>query len=92
MTRWARADSTLFRRTTTAVVLLPAGAVEPIELRGAAALVWDVLEEPTTTTDAIELLARACGEGVERIGPDVTALLRHLEELGAAVETEPAAC
>lgn len=87
--RWRRHPSTLFRRTTTGVVLLPSGAAEPVELAGSAALIWDLLEEPTTEEEAIEVLARACGEDGARIGPEITALLGQLEDIGAA---EPAPC
>lgn len=87
---WRRTPSTLFRRTTTGVVLLPDAAVDPVELAGAAALVWDLLEEPTSLATAVDLLAEACGEQTDRIGPDVVAILDQLQELGAAESGSPA--
>lgn len=91
-TEWRRAGSTLWRRTTTGAVVLPAGLEEPIHLTGAAALVWDVLEEPTTTAEVTEILARACGQNVGRIGADIAAVLARLHELGAAERDRTAPC
>ena len=89
---WRWTASTLFRRTTTGVVLLPPESEEPLLLAGAAALLWDVLEEPTTESDAIALLADACAQDAEQIGSAVLAVLSDLRELGVAEQIEAPAC
>jgi hypothetical protein len=81
---WRRSVTTLWRRTTTGVVLLPAEATEPVRLAGAAALVWDLLEEPTPVSEATELLSRACGEDPSGVRTEIEALLAELRRLGAA--------
>ena len=89
---WRRTSSTLWRRTTTGVVLLPAGAEQPVQLGGSAALVWEVLDEPAGETDTTELLARACGEQPGSIAAEVSSVLRQLEALGAVEARDPAGC
>ena len=81
---WRRAGATLWRRTTAGVVLLPPGAEQPVYLAGAAALVWDVLEEPTTAADVTDLLAQACAEDPARIRADIDAVLDELTALGVS--------
>jgi hypothetical protein len=73
-------------------MLLPPGVDDAVQLGGAAALVWDVLEEPTTEDEASVMLARACGEEPERIRPAVIAVLRDLEGIGAVESREPSGC
>lgn len=89
---WRRSTTTLWRRTTTGVVLLPASASEPVRLAGAAALVWDVLEEPTPVSEATELLARACGEDPSDVRSEIEALLAELRRLGAVDHGGGSAC
>lgn len=85
--RWRRSRATLWRRTIGGVVLLPEHASDPIHLAGAAALVWDLLEEPTTISEATDLLARACAVDPAQVRDDVDDVLRQLGDL-AAVEAE----
>ena len=87
-----RSATTLWRRTTTGVVVLPVAASEPVRLTGAAALVWDLLEEPTSTDEATDLRARACGEDRSRVRPDVEAVVEELLRLGAAEREDSPAC
>ena len=87
-----RSATTLWRRTTTGVVLLPSAASEPVQLTGAAALVWDLLEEATSTDEATDLLARACGEEPSRVRSDVEAVVEELLRFGAAERSDSPAC
>ena len=89
---WRRTESTLFRRTSAGVVLLPPGSPDPVQLGGAAALVWDVLEEPTSVAEATDILARACGEDPSHVRPDVEDVVDELCRLGAAERETAAAC
>lgn len=89
---WRRSTTTLWRRTTTGVVLLPAEASEPLRLAGAAALVWDLLEEPTPVSEATEVLARACAEDPSGVRADIEALIAELRRVGAADCVGGSAC
>ena len=89
---WRRNPATLWRRTTTGVVLLPPSLQEPVRLAGSAALLWDALEEPTTAADMTELLARACGEDPDRVRADIDDVLEELNAIGAAEVGGTAPC
>ena len=89
---WRRSGATLWRRTSSGVVLLPPGSPDPVQLGGAAALVWDLLEEPTSVAEATDLLARACGEDPSHVRPNVEDVVDELCRLGAVERETAAAC
>lgn len=90
--RWRRSPATLWRRTVAGVVLLPEHSSDPVQLMGGAALVWDLLEDPTTETEATDLLARACAVEPDRVRADVGAVLERLAGLGAVAAETPGTC
>jgi hypothetical protein len=45
-TPWRRVPTVLWRRVFSGIIALPAGADEPLALSGAAALVWELLDQP----------------------------------------------
>jgi hypothetical protein len=86
--RWHRRPDVLWRRSLDAVVILPVAAKEPVALAGTGPVLWELLAEPRTTTDLVELLAAACGTPVEQVAADAVPLLERLAESGATVRTE----
>ena len=81
---WCRAETVLWRRTLGGVVVLPTGGTaEPMELRGPAAGIWELLAEPMTTADLVATLAAAYGVDEEQVEGDVGGALEVLGELGA---------
>jgi hypothetical protein len=65
------------------VVLPTRGTVEPVELRGPAAGIWELLAEPMTTAELVSMLAATYGIGEEQVAGDVGSALEVLGELGA---------
>lgn len=84
---WCRRADTLWRRSADAVVLLPAGADEPVVLPGTAAAVWDLLSVPATLDEIVRTLADAYGAEPSAVGPDVEELLGRLERLDAVARS-----
>ena len=81
---WCRSDRMLWRRTLNGVVVLPAhDEREPVELRGAAAGIWELLAEPMTYPDLVAAVATMYGVREERVAGDVAGALDVLLELGA---------
>jgi len=81
---WCRADRVLSRRTLGGVVVLPVhGTIEPVELRGPAAGIWELLAEPMTAADLVAALAAAYGVDEEQVANDVGEALDVLLDLGA---------
>jgi hypothetical protein len=84
-----RRDDVLWRHALDAVVLFPEGADEPVVLPGTAAVVWDLLEEPVTLAELVDVLVAAYDGDRSTIECDVTALLSDLRAR-AAVTVAPA--
>jgi Coenzyme PQQ synthesis protein D (PqqD) len=81
---WCRAEPVLWRRTLGGVVVLSAhGPAEPMELRGPAAGIWELLTEPMTTAELVATLAATYGIEAEQVAGDVGGALETLLELGA---------
>jgi Coenzyme PQQ synthesis protein D (PqqD) len=81
---WCRSERMLWRRTLSGVVVLPTDdASEPVELRGAAAGIWELLAEPMTYPDLVAAVAAMYGVREQRIAGDVGDALDVLLELGA---------
>jgi hypothetical protein len=85
--RWIRTPGALWRRTTTAVVALAPGAPEPLALHGAATYLWDLLEEPTSLDEAVDLLARATASDEDQVREAVTSTLEQLATTGVVDRT-----
>jgi hypothetical protein len=84
---WRRRDDVLWRRSLDAVILLPVGADDPRTLPGTGAIVWDLLEEPTSLAELVATLAEAFEEDPAVVEHDVSALLAELEDLGAVTHS-----
>ena len=81
---WRRREDVLWRRSLDAVILMPAGADDPVTLPGTGASVWDLLEEPATVAELVGVLSEAYDAGDRQVVEhDVRRLLLDLEALGA---------
>jgi hypothetical protein len=77
----ARQPEVLWRATLTGVAVLPPTTSEPLELTGAAALIWDALDEPVP----IDRLGSLIGDDVP--APVVTSAVDQLVEAGCCRRT-----
>jgi Coenzyme PQQ synthesis protein D (PqqD) len=84
---WRRRDDVLWRRSLEAVILLPAGADEPLTLPDTGAIVWDLLEEPATFDELVATLADVYNTDATTIATDITPLLTELQTRGALEHT-----
>jgi hypothetical protein len=86
---WCRSERVLWRRTLGGVVVLPmlAPTAQPIELRGPAAGIWELLAEPMTSADLVAALAAAYAVDEDQVATDVDGALDLLLELGALCRT-----
>ena len=82
-TPWRRRDDALWRRSVDAVVLLPAGAADPVVLPGTAAAVWDLLATPVTLADLVAALGAVYSAAPDTIAAEVAPLLARLADLAA---------
>lgn len=82
--RWRRRPDVFWRRIDAGLLLLPAGAAEPVLLDGSAPVMWELLAEPATTADAVSVLAEVYGLTESAIGTDVEQFLALLESMDAA--------
>lgn len=80
MHRWARADQVLWRHSLGELVALGDG--EPVRLNATCAALWERLAEPATTDELTADLAHRFGVDPEAIDAEVSAVLRHLADLG----------
>ena len=88
--RWRRRESVLWRHAIDVVVILPAGADEPVSLAGTGALVWDLLAEPASLSELVAAFAEVYPDDPGTIERDVAALLESLASLDAIETTEAA--
>lgn len=89
--RYARAEAVLWRRTATAVVLLPLEDGEVIELAGTGAALWDLLAEPVTVGEAAAVLSSAFRTSPEQVAADIGPVLVELAGRGVVTELDGAA-
>ncbi|MGH9064153.1 MAG: PqqD family protein [Acidimicrobiales bacterium] len=80
---WSRAGDALWRRVGDTVVLLAAGAEEPMVVSGSAGPIWDLLARPISLPEIARRLAAEYGVAEETIVEDVGVLLGRLAEAGA---------
>jgi hypothetical protein len=81
--RWRRCESVLSRHAIDVVVILPAGAAEPVSLAGTGALVWDLLAEPASLSELVATFTEVYPDDPGTIARDVAALLESLKSLDA---------
>jgi len=81
--RWLRAESTLWRRTLDGVVVLPFDAPEPLVLRGPAASIWELLEQPMTRSELIDAIVTMYAVGSGEVDADVSGAVATLVDAGA---------
>jgi hypothetical protein len=81
--RWLRAESTLWRRTLDGVVVLPFDAPEPLVLRGPAASIWELLEQPMTRSELIDAIVTIYAVGRDEVENDVSGAVATLVDAGA---------
>lgn len=78
-----RSSKVLFRRHLGGTLLLAPEQAEPLLLDGVGALVWDLLEEPTTFEVLVGDIATAFQRPTSDIAGDINVLLEHLMIVGA---------
>jgi hypothetical protein len=81
--RLRRRPDALWRRSLDAVVVLPAGADEPVTLGGTGPAVWELLAEWRTVESMVEVLAEAFGAAPQVVEADLRPLLDELVTCGA---------
>ena len=87
--RWLRhSPSTPWRRVGSEIVLAPAGRDDFEVLQGSGAVVWELLEDPSTEAELLSSLAEIYSISEVQIATEVSALLATLMEMGAVEQTE----
>ena len=75
-----RRPDALWRRLTDGVlVLAPDGDGEPLAVLGPAAVVWDLIAEPTPVEEVTSALVGAFGVDESVVARDVSAVIEALE-------------
>jgi hypothetical protein len=77
-----RSPQILFRNVGPDVLLAVPGRHDFEQLGGSGALLWDMLAEPRTVNEVVELLAVAYGEDPSVVRPGVEAVVEQLVHLG----------
>ena len=80
--------STPWRRVGSEIVLAPAGRDDFEVLQGTGAVVWELLEDPSTEAELLSALAEIYSIAEVQIATDVGALLATLVDMGAVEQTE----
>jgi hypothetical protein len=80
--RVRRREDVLWRRSLDAVLLLPAGATEPVTLVGSGPAVWELLAEPASVAELAQDLAARYATDTGTVEGDLVSLLDRLRELG----------
>ena len=78
-----RHPEVLVRRDRGGTLLLTPQRSEPLLLEGIGALIWDLLDEPTTAQRLASDLAEGFGRPEEDVARDINVLLEHLMIVGA---------
>ena len=79
---WRRASGVCHRRSGSAYVVLSADHHQPLILHGAAAEVFDALDEPRTTGDLLAALTEESGLDQATVGPHLESALAMLADAG----------
>lgn len=77
--RWHRHPRALWRRSSDRIVVLPPDQAASLLLEGTGTLIWELLEQPTSEHDLVDLLAGATTADRDVIAPEVVAFLEQLE-------------
>ncbi len=85
MTRWQRAPDALWRTLDGSVLVLGPDADEPVEVRGPAAGLWDLLAGAMTLDDAAAALAQRHGARAEVVAADLAPVVERWAADGAIV-------
>ena len=85
-TAWRQNDTALIRRTPRSILIMAAGADEPLRLAGAAVTIWDELERATTDAALVDRVASRTGTEGSAIRDDVVATRAALGHIGAITE------
>lgn len=83
--RYVRAQDLLWRRTSGAILLLPADEGEVFQLLGTGIELWAILAEPVTLDQAARALASQFGASPEVVVADISGVLADLVVRGAVV-------
>ena len=81
--RWRRRPDALWRRSVDAVLVLPAGADEPVTLTGTGPALWELLAEPCTVAQLAAVLADAYDAPIETVEADIAPVVDELARVGA---------
>jgi hypothetical protein len=87
LTRLRQSTSVPWRRVGGDILLAPPGQVGFDHLSGTAAVVWLVLETPSTRDELLNTLAELYSIRPDDIAGDVDALLEDLHKRGVILET-----
>lgn len=82
-TRYRHDERVLERRSLDAVLLLPPGTSDPLELSGAATLLWERFCEAATFDEATEGLSLVFGLPAARCRSDLQPTFNRLIDAGA---------
>lgn len=80
---WSRRPDVLWRRLDGGLLLLPLAADEPALLDGVAPVIWDLLAEPVSISDAVDVLAEVFDADATIVERDLREFLETLHDLGA---------
>ena len=80
--RWVRSPQVLWRRTTGSVLLLRADGGEAVSLTGPGVFLWELLEEPLSTDEAVAIVSDAYGVEPVVVAADIDQVLAELVDRG----------
>jgi hypothetical protein len=80
--------STPWRRVGDDILLAPIGRDDFDHLSGTAAVMWGMLETPSSFEELVNTLAQIYAVPAEEIAPDVKALVSDLIQRGAVQEIQ----
>jgi len=81
--RWRRRPDALWRRSLDAVLVLPAGADEPVTLAGTGPALWELLADPCTVPQLAAVLSEGYDAEPATVEADVRPVVDELVRLGA---------
>ena len=81
-----RSRDVVWRRSLDAVLILPAGAVEPLTLAGSGLQLWELLEEPISIADLTSTLAEIHEVNETVVAHDLDVVLERLVKFGIVEE------